>query len=103
MGKTDVDDPQYLNKRLSNLARREGAAFSSLVDLFLSYAEKTGRCLHGFENSLPCGGHWNSEGHRLAGEEIASVICGQLSEQADLDVPSSPSIWRGSELQTLDR
>jgi hypothetical protein len=31
------------------------------------------------------------------------VICGQLSEQADLDVPSSPSIWRGSELQTLDR
>ena len=32
-------------------------------------------CLHGFDNAKPCGGHWNVEGHRLAGELIAEAIC----------------------------
>ena len=26
-------------------------------------------------------GHWNSEGHRIAGEELAQAICLQLSKR----------------------
>jgi len=69
----------YWNERLSSFADEEGIDHVSLSPRFLSYAEENGACLHGFENSVPCGGHWNSEGHRLAGEAVAAAICAQAS------------------------
>jgi len=74
------DDSAYWNKRLAASAAGEGIAYLDLVERFVAHAESNQTCLHGFENSLPCGGHWNAEGHRLAGEALAEAICLQLAE-----------------------
>ena len=42
-------------------------------------AKKTGKCFHGFDNALPCGGHWNGEGHKLAGEIMANYFCNKYT------------------------
>ena len=41
-----------------------------------AFAEERGECLHGFEDAVPCGGHWNVAGHELAGGLIADALCG---------------------------
>ncbi len=76
IGATDL---LYWNNRLSSFAAEEGINHVSLAQRFVSYAEENETCLHGFENSVPCGGHWNSEGHRLAGEAVAAAVCAQVS------------------------
>ena len=84
-------DLYYWNKRLAEFAAAEKIDFADLSETFLAHAEANQTCLHGFENSVPCGGHWNSEGHRLAGEEIADAICLQLAaRKSDVVRSSSP-------------
>ncbi|MCS5636253.1 MAG: SGNH/GDSL hydrolase family protein [Myxococcota bacterium] len=77
---TGAEDLFYWNNRLASFAAEQGIDHLSLAQRFVSYAEENGICLHGFENSLPCGGHWNSEGHRLAGRAISAAICAQISD-----------------------
>lgn len=76
------DDLGYFNQRLVALAGREGFPALSLAEPLLRHAEASGRCLHGFENAIPCRGHWNEEGHRLAGELIAREACERLAGSA---------------------
>ncbi len=80
-------DLLYLNKRLGRLAGREGIEYLSLSEPFQIRAERTGECLHGFENMLPCGGHWNESGHQLAAEHVLQAVCHQLERSAE----ASPS------------
>ena len=48
----------------------------NLAPLFQSYAEENKVFLHGFQSSGNLGrGHWNEDGHRLAGELIARWLC----------------------------
>jgi hypothetical protein len=43
-----------------------------------AYAEEYQVVLHGFENTTPGEGHWNAEGHRVAGQMIAQHVCETL-------------------------
>ena len=72
-------DLLYWNRRLAALAGAHGIAFLSLSEPFQEYALERGTCLHGFENMLPCDGHWNAAGHALAAELVSAAICAELS------------------------
>ena len=80
----------YWNDRIEAFAQSQGIVSVSLAESFVEYAEQNQTCLHGFENAVPCGGHWNEEGHRLAGERLAEVIC-ELEGTADSMLGARPN------------
>ncbi len=65
----------YPDMRIRELGKREGFAVLNLAPLFQVYAEEHRVFLHGFANSGIGTGHWNQEGHRLAGKLIAEKLC----------------------------
>ena len=73
---------RYPDRRLVAFANSEGIDVLNVVDPLAAAAESSGLCLHGFANAIPCGGHWNAEGHRLGGERLAERLCQQLETQA---------------------
>jgi len=77
---TGGGDMTYWNSRLAALADRKGIDYVDLVEPLRRHAESNRVCLHGFDNAVPCGGHWNSEGHRIAGETLAKSICRKMSD-----------------------
>lgn len=80
-------DLLYPNRRLVDLGRRHGFRVLSLAEPFLAQAEADGSRFHGLgPNSR--GGHWNSLGHRAAGELLAIELCRQLANR-DGGSPSS--------------
>lgn len=68
----------YPDFRIRGLGERAGFAVLNLAPLFQTHAEEHRVFLHGFENSELGKGHWNIEGHRLAGTTIAQKLCGEL-------------------------
>lgn len=68
-----VTDLLYPERRIKALGDREGIAVLTLAQPLASYADQHKVFLHGFEN--PGRGHWNADGHRLAGTLIAEKIC----------------------------
>jgi hypothetical protein len=68
-------DLLYPEKRINALGDREGFSVLNLAPDFQAYAEENQVCLHGHDNAIPCGGHWNAVGHQLAGEKIAQKVC----------------------------
>ena len=44
----------------------------------MAYAEQRHVFLHGFPDAKIGGGHWNAEGHRLAGRLISGKVCAGL-------------------------
>ena len=75
-----IDDLFYPDERIEALGRREGFAVLALAPQLQSYAEKHHAYLHGFKNTPMGFGHWNAEGHRLAGELIASRLCAMIGD-----------------------
>jgi hypothetical protein len=71
VGATDIF---YPDARLKSLGDREGFPVLTLAPSLQQYAEQHQVFLHGFGNSLG-NGHWNSTGHRIAGELLAQKIC----------------------------
>ncbi len=65
-----ADDLTYPNRRLAELAEREGFAWLDLEPQMRAHAQEQQVYLHGF-GKPPGEGHWNIEGHRIAGELIA--------------------------------
>jgi hypothetical protein len=81
--KLGVDaDLLYPDRRLQEFAAREGIDALALVLPLRARAESSGQCLHGFDNAIPCGGHWNQLGHRAAGEELAKALCAEENRPA---------------------
>lgn len=78
----DVADLHYYEDRVLAHAAAIGVDAVGLSDSFLEDAERTGECLHGFENARPCKGHWNERGHRLASEIVAESICKRVGALA---------------------
>lgn len=76
MDRVGIEDPFYVEKRLAAVAERGDFDYLALAPHIERRAREGGECLHGFENAIPCGGHWNELGHRVAGERIAAAICG---------------------------
>ncbi|MDX6269681.1 MAG: hypothetical protein QOD28_904 [Acidobacteriota bacterium] len=71
VGATDIF---YPDARLKSLGDREGFPVLTLAPLLQQYAEQRQIFLHGFGRDLG-NGHWNAEGHRVAGELLAQKIC----------------------------
>jgi hypothetical protein len=86
-----VPDLLYPDHRIEALARAEKVPFAALVPPLGAWAAENQTCVHGFENALPCAGHWNENGHRLAGEELAAALCADVvpALAAGRDRPSS--------------
>lgn len=74
-----TDDLLYADRRVISVAAETGAATLMTVPTLREWAETSGECVHGFDNALACGGHWNENGHRIAGELLAETICEDLS------------------------
>ncbi len=82
-----IHDLRYPDRRLAAFAESEAIPILTLVGPFADRAQADGMCLHGFDNAVRCGGHWNARGHHLAGELIAQRLCSRLSERAQSAVP----------------
>ncbi len=75
--KLAISDLLYSNHRLESFAASRGIQILSLAEPFERYADAHKVFLHGFNSELGRG-HWNREGHRLAGNMMASRICKML-------------------------
>lgn len=84
-------DLLYPNKRFEALCQRAGIQYMDLAPPFQKYADEHHVFLHGFANTPPGIGHWNSAGQRLAGMLIAQKIC------ADQERKLSPASSRREE------
>jgi len=73
--KLGVPDLLYPDRRIRALGEREHISVLTLVPPFVEFAERQHVLLHGFANTTVGGGHWNAQGHRLAGTLIADKIC----------------------------
>ncbi len=72
----------YAEERLAKIADKEGFAFLSLPQPMADYAAKNNVFLHGFPNAITWGGHWNENGHRVAGELLAADYCKRFEAPA---------------------
>jgi len=78
--KNNIQDLFYPERRLEKLGVREGFRVLNLSEQFQGYTDKYQVCAHGFENSVPCRGHWNELGHRLASILINRNLCQKLQQ-----------------------
>ena len=67
----------YADRRIETLAMQEGIPMILLAPRFAAFADERNVFLHGFSNTALGTGHWNAEGHRLAGEIIAQEMCSE--------------------------
>lgn len=73
--KSQVKDLFYPDTRLRRFAERHKVETITLAPALQRYAETHQKPLHGFENAKMGFGHWNEEGHRVAGEYLAGHFC----------------------------
>jgi hypothetical protein len=71
LGVLDLD---YPDRKLRELGERAGFGVLNLAHPFRRFAEANHAYLHGFEPNLGSG-HWNEQGHKLAGQLIADWLC----------------------------
>jgi hypothetical protein len=69
----------YPDERIKALGEREGFEVLNLAAPMQAYADEHHAFLVGFKDTKFGVGHWNAEGHRVAGELIARKICEILS------------------------
>jgi hypothetical protein len=93
----NAPDLFYPDRRLNEFAEQEGIHFLALAPILADEAERTHKYFHGFKNTGLGKGHWNADGHRLAGETIASWLSKQL--EIDASAPSSVASNNGPPVQ----
>lgn len=72
-----VGDLLYPDRRVERFCQSHGIPVLLLAPPFQEYAALHQVFLHGFEKK-PGKGHWNQNGHRLAGQAMAKWLCPQL-------------------------
>jgi hypothetical protein len=72
-----VSDLFYPDHRLEGFCQGHHIPILLLAPSFQEYATRHQVYLHGFGKDLGAG-HWNQQGHRLAGQTIARWLCPQL-------------------------
>lgn len=82
MQRLGVTELGYAERRVAEVAARHGVPLVALAPPLLAWSELNQRCVHGFGNAAPCFGHWNEDGHRVAGEVLAQALCAQLPAAA---------------------
>jgi hypothetical protein len=73
-----VSDLFYSEHRLQSFCQSHHLPILPLGPYFQKYADQHQVYLHGFGKALGTG-HWNQNGHRLAGQTIAQWLCPQLN------------------------
>ncbi len=84
-----VEDLFYPARRFRARGEREGFPVLNLAPELQSYADERRAFLHGFGRELG-NGHWNEEGHGVAGETLARNLCGWLARASDGANGNSP-------------
>lgn len=74
-----ITDLFYPDRRIQAIGGKTGFPVLSLAPAFQVYAERNKVFLHGFENTKLGAGHWNENGHRLAGELLSENLCAWLA------------------------
>lgn len=75
-----ANDIFYPDARIKSLGERENFPVVSLAPELQRYAEQQQAFLHGFGRDLG-NGHWNSSGHRVAGELLAQKLCEVIGKE----------------------
>lgn len=78
-GSTDIF---YPDERIKALGEREGFEVLNVAPPMQAYADAHHAYLCGFKNTKMGIGHWNAEGHQVAGALIAQKICAMLNAGA---------------------
>jgi hypothetical protein len=68
----------YPDQRLAKLGKQANFAVLNLAPQFQAQADQNKTYFHGFNNTLMGIGHWNQDGHQLAGKLIADYLCQTL-------------------------
>jgi hypothetical protein len=68
----------YPDERIQKLGQKNGFTVFNLAKPMQEYADKNQIFLHGFENTRMGVGHWNKQGHQLAGKLITEKLCQHL-------------------------
>jgi hypothetical protein len=79
MRRVGASDLFYPDKRIAALGGRERIEVFTLAPELQAYAERNKVFLHGFGAELG-NGHWNAEGHRVAGELLTQKLCDYLEQ-----------------------
>jgi lysophospholipase L1-like esterase len=74
MTRFGITDLLYPDHRIKSLGTREEIPVVTLAPELQEFAERNRVFLHGFGEDIG-NGHWNSTGHRVAGELIAKKFC----------------------------
>jgi hypothetical protein len=77
----NAKDLYYPERRLAEFGKREGIPVFNLAPTMATLAEERQVYFHS-EQGVPGFGHWNEEGHRVAGELISSWLAGQLASDS---------------------
>lgn len=80
--KIGATDLFYADRRLRALAQQEEMASLTLSPDLSEWAEQNDTCVHGFQEPWVCRGHWNAEGHRVAGERLAEKLCREFTPES---------------------
>lgn len=78
-----VDSLFYPDLRLRTFAEQNGMSVITLAPAMAEYAEAHHAFLNGGHNVSLGTGHWNEDGHRLAGELMASELCARSAKLSD--------------------
>lgn len=70
-----VPDLGYPVRRLLQAASEQDLPAINMPVVMATEAERRGTPLHGFDNSIVGFGHWNADGHRVAGQAAADALC----------------------------
>jgi len=73
-----LNDLFYPETRIEEFATKNKISNVILAPKLAEHAQRNGVFLHGFENYGMGFGHWNENGHRLAGHLIAEKFCAEV-------------------------
>ena len=73
-----LNDLFYPESRIEEFATKNKISNVILAPKLAEHAQRNGVFLHGFENYGMGFGHWNENGHRLAGHLIAEKFCAEV-------------------------
>lgn len=82
MRRVGAIDLFYPDRRLKSLGEGEHFPVIMLAPSLQQYAEQHQIFLHGFNRDIG-NGHWNADGHRIAGELLAPQLCSLLEKGPD--------------------
>jgi hypothetical protein len=72
----------YAERRVKTLGEREGFPVYNLAPDLQAYADRSKVFLHGF-GAQRGNGHWNEDGHRVAGELLTGRLCDWLAPDSE--------------------